>query len=246
MGVVYKAEDTKLKRPVALKFLPPAFATDPTTKERFIHEAQSASALQHSNICTIHEIDETDDGQLFISMDYYEGKTLKEKLEAGKIDVETAIDYTIQIAKGLQKAHEKEIIHRDIKPSNIRVKTNGTPIIIDFGLARHLDLPDLTSTSQGAAIGTVAYFAPEQFIGTKYDIDHRTDLFALGILIYYAITGQHPYWQLGMSMSDLKIACCEKSDYLNAEYFQSLPSEWKTLLKRIQTCLYLKKVLELC
>jgi serine/threonine protein kinase len=111
MGVVYKAEDTKLKRLVALKFLPPAFATDTTTKERFIHEAQSASALQHSNICTIHEINETDDGQMFIVMDYYEGKTLKSKIEEGRLKIDEVIEIALQIAQGLKKAHDNGIIH---------------------------------------------------------------------------------------------------------------------------------------
>ena len=133
MGVVYKAEDTKLKRTVALKFLHPAFATDPNTKERFIHEAQSASALQHSNICNIHEIDETEDRQMFIVMDYYEGETIKEKLESEKIDIDTAIDYTIQIAQGLQKAHDMVIIPRDIKPANIIITNDGEVKILDFG-----------------------------------------------------------------------------------------------------------------
>ena len=118
MGVVYKAEDTKLKRLVALKFLPPAFATDPTTKERFIHEAQAASALQHNNICAIHEIDETEDGQLFISMACYEGETLYDRFVGARravpITITDAIDITVQIAQGLAKAHEKDIVHRDI------------------------------------------------------------------------------------------------------------------------------------
>ncbi|MHA2030405.1 MAG: serine/threonine-protein kinase, partial [Candidatus Kariarchaeaceae archaeon] len=107
------------------KFLPPAFATDPTTKERFIHEAQSASALQHNNICAIHEIDETDDGQMYIVMDYYDGETLKLKIEKGKLKIDEAIDYTIQIAQGLQEAHQQGIIHRDIKPANIIITNKG-------------------------------------------------------------------------------------------------------------------------
>ena len=119
MGVVYKAEDTKLKRTVALKFLPPVFSFDQEAKKRFINEAQAASSLQQHNICTIHDIDETKDGQIFICMDCYEGETLKNKIERGQIKTEEAIDIIVQVATGLQKAHEKGIIHRDIKPAHI-------------------------------------------------------------------------------------------------------------------------------
>src|SRR5512136_1703642 len=121
MGVVYKAEDTKLRRTVALKFLPPELTRDPEAKVRFIHEAQAASALEHPNICNIHEINETEDGQLFIVMACYEGQTLKEKVSSGQLAVGSAIDIAIQVAQGLQKAHDKGIIHRDIKPANIMI-----------------------------------------------------------------------------------------------------------------------------
>jgi len=189
MGIVYKAEDTKLDRTVALKFLPPAFATDLTTKERFIHEAKSASALQHSNICTIHEINESEDGQMYIVMDYYEGETLKQKLESGKIDIDTVIDYTIQIAKGLQKAHEKGIIHRDIKPANIMITTDSEVKILDFGLSKIKGKSKLTKT--GSTVGTVAYMSPEQAKGEE--IDHRTDIWSLGVMLYEMVTGELPF-----------------------------------------------------
>lgn len=189
MGVVYKAEDTKLKRPIALKFLPPAFATDSTTKERFVHEAQAASALQHNNICAIHEIDETDDGQMYIVMDYYEGKTLKEKLEKGKLDIEDAINYTIQIAQGLQEAHQREIVHRDIKPANIIITEKGEAKILDFGLAKLSGQKKLTR--EGTTLGTVAYMSPEQVRGEE--IDHRSDIWSLGVILYETFTGQLPF-----------------------------------------------------
>jgi serine/threonine protein kinase/Flp pilus assembly protein TadD len=189
MGVVYKAEDTKLKRLVALKFLPPAFATDPTTKERFIHEAQSASALQHNNICAIHEIDESDDGQMFIVMDYYKGQTIKEKLESGKIDLDTAIDYTIQIAQGLQEAHQRGIIHRDIKPANIIVTNKGEAKTLDFGLAKFRGQTKITKT--GSTLGTVAYMSPEQAKGDE--VDQRTDIWSLGVMLYEMVTGELPF-----------------------------------------------------
>jgi len=216
MGIVFKAEDTKLKRPVALKFLPPAFATDPTTKERFIQEAQAASALQHNNICAIHEIDETDDGQMYIVMDYYEGETLKLKIEKGKFNnvgadpaeakrksrlsrdarpvnerewIDQAVDYTIQIAQGLQKAHGKGIIHRDIKPANIMITTDGEVKILDFGLAKFRGQTKITKS--GSTLGTVAYMSPEQAKGEE--VDHRTDIWSVGVMLYEMVTGALPF-----------------------------------------------------
>jgi eukaryotic-like serine/threonine-protein kinase len=189
MGVVYRAEDTKLKRSVALKFLPTAFATDPTLKERFIHEARSASALQHSNICTIHEIDETVDGQMYIVMDYYEGETLKSKIEKGKLQIEEAINYAIQIAQGLQKAHEKGIIHRDIKPANIIVTNDGEAKILDFGLSKFKGQTKITKT--GSTSGTVSYMSPEQTRGEE--VDYRTDIWSFGVMLYEMVTGELPF-----------------------------------------------------
>ena len=169
MGVVYKAEDTKLKRTVALKFLPSELTRDADAKARFIREAQAASALQHHNICAIHEIDETPEGQLFISMDCYEGETLKEKIERGPLAVEEAIDLTIQVAEGLSEAHEAGIVHRDIKPGNILVTRKGVVKILDFGLAKLAGQTKMTRT--GTTMGTVSYMSPEQAKGA--DVDAR-------------------------------------------------------------------------
>lgn len=136
MGIVYKAEDTKLKRTVALKFLPVDLTRDPEAKKRFVKEAQAASALQHNNVATIHEIQETPDGQIFICMDAYDGETLKERIQKGPFDIQEAIDIAIQIATGLAKAHQKGIVHRDIKPANILITEDGVVKIVDFGLAK--------------------------------------------------------------------------------------------------------------
>ncbi|MCG7853439.1 MAG: serine/threonine protein kinase, partial [Methanosarcinaceae archaeon] len=136
MGVVYKAEDTKLHRTVALKFLPSELTRDEEAKKRFIQEAQAASSLDHNNICVVHEIDETDDGQIFISMNCYDGETLKKKIERGPIKTEEAIDIAVQIANGLKKAHELKIIHRDVKSANIFITNDGIVKILDFGLAK--------------------------------------------------------------------------------------------------------------
>ena len=175
MGVVYKALDTKLKRTVALKFLPPYLSADEEAKQRFIHEAQAASALDHANIGYIHEIGEADDGRLFIAMAYYAGETLKAKIARGPLPVEEVLDYAVQIAEGLGRAHEAGIIHRDIKPANVMVTERGQVKIVDFGLAK---VQDVSLTKTGATLGTVFYMSPEQTQGRA--VDARTDLWAVG------------------------------------------------------------------
>jgi TolB-like protein/tRNA A-37 threonylcarbamoyl transferase component Bud32/Tfp pilus assembly protein PilF len=189
MGVVYKAADTKLKRHVALKFLTTHLTQNPEAKKRFILEAQAASALQHNNICKIHEINETDEGQIYLSMEYYSGKTLKEKIGESGLTVEEALDIITQIARGLEKAHSKGIVHRDIKPANIMVTDDGVVKIVDFGLAKLAGQTKLTKT--GSTLGTVAYMSPEQTQGLE--IDHRTDIWALGVILYEMLAGEHPF-----------------------------------------------------
>ena len=189
MGVVYKAEDARLKRTVALKFLPPDLTRDPEAKQRFIHEAQAASALQHYNICSVHDIDETNDGQLFIVMDCYEGKSLKEKMAGGLMRIEEAADIAIQVAQWLQKAHEKGITHRDVKPGNIIITNDGVVKILDFGLAKLAGQSRLTKT--GSTIGTAAYMSPEQAQGLE--VDHRTDIWSLGVVLFEMLTGKLPF-----------------------------------------------------
>ena len=189
MGVVYKAADTKLKRTVALKFLPPELTRDSDAKTRFIHEAQAASALQHNNICTIHDIDETDDGRLFIVMDCYEGEPLKEKIARGPMKLEEAVDIAGQVARGLSKAHEKGIVHRDIKPANIVVTSDGVVKILDFGLAKLVGQAGLTKT--GSTVGTAAYMSPEQAQGGE--VDHRTDMWSIGVVLYEMLAGTLPF-----------------------------------------------------
>ena len=195
MGVVYKAEDLKLDRFVALKFLPPTFTLDEDAKQRFIHEAKAASALEHNNICTIHEIDETDDlpdvagGQIFIVMSCYEGETLKKKIERGPLKIDEAIDLITQIASGLLKAHEQGIVHRDIKPANIFFTNDGVVKILDFGLAKVTGQTQLTQ--MGSTVGTVSYMSPEQTRGEM--VDQRTDIWSLGVVLYEMLTGERPF-----------------------------------------------------
>jgi non-specific serine/threonine protein kinase len=188
MGIVYKAEDTKLKRNVALKFLPSELMRDKKAKARFIQEAQAAAALNHHNICIIHEVDEADD-QTFIAMEYIEGQTLKEKIETGPLGVDEAVDILSQVAEGLGEAHKKGIVHRDIKPANIMLTEKGQAKIMDFGLAKLSWGADLTKPSM--IMGTVAYMSPEQARGEP--VDHRTDIWSLGAMLYEMLIGEKPF-----------------------------------------------------
>ena len=189
MGLVYKAQDTRLKRPVALKLLPPELTRDESAKQRFLQEAQAASALDHPNICTIHEINETPDGQLYLVMAYYEGETLKEKIERGPLPLDEAVDIAIQIGQGLAEAHTAAVVHRDIKPANVMLPKGAPVKIVDFGLAKLAGQVGLTQTGQ--ALGTVAYMSPEQARG--HEVDHGADLWALGVVLYEMLAGRRPF-----------------------------------------------------
>ena len=189
MGEVYKAEDTRLKRIVALKFISPELTLDEDAKTRFAHEAQAASALQHHNICTIHEIDQTADGRMFICMDYYAGDTLKAKNRRGPLPLGEAVDIAAQAAEGLAKAHDVGMVHRDVKPANIVVTGDGVVKILDFGIAM---LSDRTRvTKMGTTVGTVAYMSPEQAQGGE--ITPRADVWSLGVILYEMLTGKLPF-----------------------------------------------------
>jgi tetratricopeptide (TPR) repeat protein len=188
MGVVYKATDLKLGRPVALKFLPPQWSHDETAKQRFLREAQAASATNHRNICIIHDIAQTDDGQLFIVMAYYEGETLKQKLEGGPLPAGEALEIAAEIAEGLAKAHAQGVVHRDVKPGNLMITDDGVKVL-DFGLAKFAD--SLQLTMAGSTVGTVAYMSPEQARGEEADA--RSDVWALGVVLYEMLTGGVPF-----------------------------------------------------
>jgi TolB-like protein/predicted Ser/Thr protein kinase len=189
MGIVYKAEDTKLQRTVALKFLPHQWTADAAARERFIHEAQAASALDHPNICTIHEIEETEDGRMYIAMAFYEGESLKEMIKREPLESKEAINVAIQVAQGMTKAHQKGIVHRDIKPANILITNDGVAKIVDFGLAKLAGQVKLTR--EGTTIGTVAYMSPEQARGEA--VDQRTDIWSLGVVLYEMLSGKLPF-----------------------------------------------------
>lgn len=189
MGIVYRAEDTKLQRTAALKFLPPELTRDQEARERFVHEARAASALDHNNICTIYEIAETEDEHVYISMAYYDGESLKDKIKHESLKYEEAVDIAIQVAKGLSKAHSQGIVHRDIKPANIMITNDNVAKILDFGLAKLTGQVRLTRT--GATMGTVAYMSPEQTQGEE--VDFRSDIWSLGVVMYEMFTGELPF-----------------------------------------------------
>jgi serine/threonine protein kinase/Tol biopolymer transport system component len=188
MGVVYKAEDTRLQRTVALKFLPPAMTRDPVAKSRFLQEARAASALDHPNVCTVYDIGELDDGQLYLAMPSYDGETLKKRIERGTLPVEEAVDISKQVAQGLAKAHRLGIVHRDIKPANLMLTADGIVKVLDFGLAKLAGSAGLTRA--GFCVGTPSYMSPEQARG---EVDQRTDLWSLGVVLYEMLTGQLPF-----------------------------------------------------
>jgi len=189
MGVVYSAQDTRLDRTVALKFLPTEWSGEPVLRERFSREARAASALDHPNICTVFDIGETSDGQLFIAMAYCPGETLKQRILQGPIAIDDAVSIAIQICDALQDAHEAGIVHRDIKPANILITDRNEVKIVDFGLAKHAG--EMAVTRQGTVVGTPAYMSPEQATGGE--IDGRSDIWALGAVVDEMLAGRRAF-----------------------------------------------------
>jgi serine/threonine-protein kinase len=227
MGVVYKAQDLKLDRLVALKFLPPGLSTSEWDKTRFMREAKTASALDHPNICTIYEVDEAPDGQMFLVMAYYEGKTLKEKIELQRPSLDEALHIALEIAQGLEAAHEKGIVHRDIKSANIMLTLRGQAKVMDFGLAKAAGRTQLTKA--GATVGTIAYMSPEQALGEN--VDHRSDIWSFGVVLYEMISGELPF----------------KSEYEQAVVYSILNEKPKSLREiRSEVPEALEKIISKC
>jgi eukaryotic-like serine/threonine-protein kinase len=188
MGVVYRARDLKLERTVALKFLPHDRSDVGDARQRLLNEAKAASALDHPNICTIHEIGETDDGHLFIAMAAYDGETLAERIKRGPLSIKDALDIGTQLAAALAAAHARGIVHRDLKPANVMVTPDQTAKLLDFGLAK---VHDQTHTRSGFIAGTVSYMSPEQANGER--VDQRTDVWSLGVIMYEMLSGARPF-----------------------------------------------------
>lgn len=216
---------------LCLKIISPAYDLDRLNRE--IHTLRSIS---HNNIASLKEycfVSTTTEHRHHLIEEFIEGSDLSDHLQS-PWDTKDAIYHFSQLFSGLEELRKARIVHRDLKPSNIRRRSNGTLVIIDFGVARHLDLPAITNTLDGAAIGTPIYFAPEQFLGNKYDIDHRTDLFAAGILFYQALTGHHPFYDgTATGISEVRDSICLSNNHLNSSKFNSLDRWLQVLLSKL-------------
>jgi len=225
MGIVYKAQDERLERQVALKFLPPHLSADPHAKSRLVDEARAAAALDHPSVCTIYEIGETEDGQLFIAMPLYEGETLQARLDRGRLTFDEALPIALQVARGLGHAHECGIVHRDVKPSNIIVLPDGTAKILDFGIAK---IRDLSLTDPQTLIGTVGYMSPEQ--ARTGPVDCRADIWSLAIVIHEMLAGARPF--NGDDARDVLQAILTREPVLTATSYPDVPDGIDRVLRK--------------
>lgn len=217
---------------LCLKIISPDYEID-----RLHREILALRNLNHANIVKLYEytFSTTSKGTFhYMIEEFIPGHDLSKDFTTGQAwDRSRVSDFFAALCDGLASLEEHQIVHRDLKPGNIRVKTTGEPIIIDFGLARHLQLSDLTKTSIGAGLGTPAYFAPEQFIGSKHDIDHRTDIFAVGILLYQALVGCHPFFVPGMTYQQICDEVCLSNSFTQNKGYQALPPKWRLLVSRM-------------
>ena len=224
-AVVYKARDARLGRQVALKFLSPSLSADPAAKSRFLVEARAAAALDHPNVCTIYEIGQTNDGQLFIAMPLYDGETLQARLTRGRCSFEEALPIALQVARGLEHAHTSGIVHRDVKPSNIMVLPDGTAKIVDFGIAQ---IHDAALADPFTLFGTVPYMSPEQASGDA--IDCRADIWSFAIVLHELLTGARPFH--GDDVSGVIEAIRQREPHLTATTYPDVPAGIDRILRR--------------
>ncbi len=232
MGVVYKAEDIKLERTIALKFLPAELTEDPEARERFVREAKAAAALSHPHICTVYEIGE-EENQYFIAMECIEGQSLKQKIQKGPLDQGEALNIALQVAEAMEEAHKKGIVHRDIKPGNIMLTDKGAAKVMDFGLAKVFGASLITQEAK--TMGTIAYMSPEQARGEE--VDHRTDIWSLGVVLYEMFSGQLPF----MSEHDQAVVYSILNEQPKpiAEQRSSFPATlWQVVSKALEKNLY--------
>ena len=227
MGEVFLGEDETLGRQAAIKTLPEEFGNDPIRRQRFMQEAQSASAINHPNACTIYGVGETDDGDAYIAMEFVEGNTLKDLVTNGPLVLHLTTEFSTQIADALDEAHNVGVIHRDIKSANVIINQRGQAKVLDFGLAKKLDEDDdidatrMVQTQDGQIVGTPGYMSPEQATGK--DVDGRSDIFSLGVVMYEMITGQLPF--VGESLGDTIQKICREAPPAMARFNYELPQE---------------------
>lgn len=218
-------------RDLCLKLISPSYKMD-----RLQREVATMLGIDHPNVVRFEEYTwsvRTDGTRHYLIEAFVEGTDMTELFANGPLMAHDVQKLFTGLCAGLQALSSAEIVHRDLKPSNIRIRPDGTPVIIDFGLARHLALPDITKTAEGSAIGTPTYFAKEQFRGTKRDIDHRTDMFAVGVLMYEALLGHHPFYRGGMTYSELEYVVCEHPESCFNQAFDALAPPWQLVLKRL-------------
>jgi serine/threonine protein kinase len=216
---------------LCLKIIAPDYELD-----RLNREIAALQKIDHKNVVSFIEYTYSSTPNRlrhYIVEEFVEGSDLAEHLGNNGWAVDRAAKLFAELADGLDALRIANVVHRDLKPNNIRIREDDSPVIIDFGLARHLTLPDLTYTAQGAGIGTPLYFSPEQFSGTKRDIDHRTDLFAIGVILYEALTGAHPFYANGMTRAELEAAVCNPDDFDARPAFDALPNQWKLVIRRL-------------